>query len=113
MSSRDDERRILLAEYGALCATHRALRPRIAGNVAHVAQQKRIPFSSEKGDYYRHDLFPTDAARHGLLDNKARIDLIYLRDMRVKADYSDDPVEHDEADAVAQIATALLKELLG
>ena len=81
--------------------------------LAHVAQEKRLPFTSTKGDYYQHDTFPDDAARYRLIDDEGRRDLAYLRGMRVKADYSEDPVEHDEASESAEVASAFVKGLIG
>lgn len=80
--------------------------------VAHVAQKRSMPFTSGTFDYYRHDTFPTEAARHGILDDAGRDDLDYLRNVRVKADYSEDPVELEEADQVAEIAKRLVGGLL-
>lgn len=79
--------------------------------VAHRCQEKRVGFLPGQ-DYYRHDRFPEEAARHGVLDDGGHDDLIYLRDMRVKADYWEDPVESEEADAVAEVAHRLVKELI-
>jgi uncharacterized protein (UPF0332 family) len=81
--------------------------------VAHVAQRRQIRFTSSTNDYYRHDTLPDDATRYGILDDDGRTNLNYLRGMRVKADYSDDPVEHDEADEAAKVARAFVKELIG
>jgi hypothetical protein len=81
--------------------------------VAHCAQQKGIEFTSADRGYYRHDSLPDDAARHGILDDEGRRDLVQLRNLRVKADYWEDPVDIEEADEVAVIAKRLVKGLIG
>lgn len=79
--------------------------------VAHLAQ-RRFSFTSDK-DYYRHDTFPHDARKHGILDDRGRKDLQRLYAMRVKADYHEDPVEREEADHMAHLARKIVRELLG
>lgn len=79
--------------------------------VAHLAQRK-FPFTSEK-DYYKHDSFPEDAWRHGILDDEGRKHLKRLYGMRIKADYREDPVELEEADRMAVLARKLVKGLIG
>lgn len=79
--------------------------------VAHVAQQRQFGFTADK-DYYKHDTLPDDGARWGILRDESRRDLKELYGMRVKADYEEDPVEFEEAERVAELATRLVKELL-
>ena len=74
--------------------------------VAHVAQQKRFPFDADT-DYYRHHTFPDFAARHGILTSDSRLDLEHLRDLRIRADYKEDPVELEEAELAAEMAREL------
>ena len=79
--------------------------------VAHVAQQRDLPF--ERGaDYYKHDELPRYAAKHGILSDEGRLDLTYLRGMRIKADYQEDAVELEEAEKAAEIAGSLVGRLL-
>jgi uncharacterized protein (UPF0332 family) len=62
---------------------------------AYVAVADRVLRSGrvlpEKG-YFRHDSFPDDAFHCGLLTNELREMLVWLRDLRVKADYEEDQV---------------------
>ncbi len=80
--------------------------------VAHVAQTRGMPFTSEKG-YYRHDSLPDEAHASGILDRERRVELEILRDLRVKADYRDDFLDREEADLARDLAGALVKELIG
>jgi hypothetical protein len=80
--------------------------------VAHVAQRAGFAFTSDR-DYYRHDTLPDDAHRRQILGDEGRMDLKELYGMRIKADYDEDPVEVEDADRMAKLATKLVKGLLG
>ena len=78
--------------------------------VAHVAQQRKIPFTSDKA-YYVHDTLPDAAARHGIVDAGGRTGLKWLYSSRIKADYLEDSVEFDEANAACEAAKELVEGL--
>src|SRR5262245_47852368 len=71
---------------------------------AHVAQQRGIAFTSARGEYYRHDSFPNDASRNGILDQKGARDLRKLYGMRVMADYHEDTVDIEQANLAVETA---------
>lgn len=79
--------------------------------VAHVAQQGGLSFTSER-NYYRHDSLPDFAARHRILDRSGAVALRWLYGVRVKADYTDDPVELEEANLAVEKATLLVENSL-
>jgi uncharacterized protein (UPF0332 family) len=79
--------------------------------VAHVAQARRLAFTSGRG-YYQHDTLPDEARQHGILSDEGRNDLKELFGMRVKADYEEEPVDIEEAERVASLARKLVKEVL-
>lgn len=78
---------------------------------AHVAQQRGLSFTSDR-NYYRHDSFPDLAANHGLLDPTGITALRWLYGLRVKADYTDDPVDFEEANHAFDEAKLLVARLL-
>ncbi len=79
--------------------------------VAHLARARGVRFTADSG-YYRHDTFPADARRSGILDDEGVRDMRQLHAARVKADDYDDPVEIEEAEVVAGLAQRLVKKLL-
>lgn len=66
----------------------------------------------EKG-YFKHDSFPDDAFHYGFLTGELREVLVWLRDLRVKADYEEDQVNYEEAALAAERARALLDAMVG
>ena len=80
---------------------------------ADLAQRRRHSFTAEAAEYYRHDTFPQDAERWGLLDPSDCDDLIWLRDLRVRADYWEDRVSLEEASLALEVAAALVATLIG
>jgi uncharacterized protein (UPF0332 family) len=78
--------------------------------VAHVAQTGGLPFTSPKS-YYRHDSLPDVAARHRVLDHSGAVALRWLYSLRLKADYTDEPVEFDDANLAYEKAKLLVENL--
>lgn len=79
--------------------------------VAHVAQRSRLPFTDNR-DYYRHHTLPDLAARHGFLDVQAVAALRWLYVSRVKADYTDESVDFEDANKAVEKAKLLLERLI-
>jgi uncharacterized protein (UPF0332 family) len=65
---------------------------------------RRLP---DKG-YFKHDSLPDDAFHCRLLTSELREMLVWLRDLRVKADYNEDQVNYEEAALAAERAKCLL-----
>ena len=63
--------------------------------------------------YFKHDSFPDDAFHYGFLTGELQEVLVWLRDLRVKADYEEDQVNYDEAALAAERARALLHAMVG
>lgn len=63
--------------------------------------------------YFKHDRFPDDAFYAGCLTEELREVLVWLRDLRVKADYEEDQVNYEEAALAAERARALLDAMVG
>ena len=80
--------------------------------VAHRAQCLAIPFSSSREPYYRHDTLPDEARRWGIVDEDGRLYVEHLRDLRVKADYLEDHVDFEEADAAVEVAEQVVHGVL-
>ena len=82
---------------------------------AYVAVADRVLRSGrrppEKG-YFKHDTFPDDAFHYGVLTGEAREMLVWLRDLRVKADYEEDQVNYEEAALAAERAKLLLDSMV-
>lgn len=66
----------------------------------------------ERG-YWRHDVFPTDMWRWGLLDEDGKEALEQLYEKRVVADHYEDEITHEEAAALTRQASALFHSLGG
>jgi uncharacterized protein (UPF0332 family) len=83
---------------------------------AYVAVADRVLRSGrplpEKG-YFKHDSFPDDAFHYGFLTSELREMLVWLRDLRVKADYEEDQVNYEEAALAAERAKVLLDAMVG
>jgi uncharacterized protein (UPF0332 family) len=79
--------------------------------VAHVAQRDGVSFTSPK-KYYRHDTLPKVAAEHRLLDHSGAVALRWLYGVRVKADYTDEPVELEDANFAYEKAKLLVENLI-
>jgi len=80
--------------------------------VADRAQLDRLRFDSRDESYYRHDTLPDRACTWGILSDETSDDLIFLRDLRVKADYFEDMVHYDEASEALTVANKLVTTLL-
>jgi len=82
--------------------------------VTACARAAREPFTSTKSSdpYYVHDRIADDAVEWGFLDDTAATRLDWLRGLRIKADYSEDAVDLEEASTAAECAKAILKTLL-
>jgi hypothetical protein len=63
--------------------------------------------------YFPHRCLPDEARRAGILDAERADDLVYLRDVRIRADYRLDDVEHATSQACVIDARRLIGELLG
>lgn len=63
--------------------------------------------------YFRHDSLPDDAFHHGFLTSELRETLVWLRDLRIKADYEEDQINYEEAALAAERAKALLHAMVG
>lgn len=81
--------------------------------VADSALRRRRAFTDRDMVYYRHDTLPDDAFAWRLVDDDARDDLRWLRDLRIKADYYEDQVSHEEACEALEVAQALVHLSLG
>ncbi|HVV81753.1 MAG TPA: HEPN domain-containing protein [Kofleriaceae bacterium] len=81
--------------------------------VVHAAQRAHRPFTHDEKDYYRHDRLPTDARVWRLVDADGSEDLAWLYGLRIKADYEEDHVDHDEASEALDVATRLVHTILG
>jgi uncharacterized protein (UPF0332 family) len=62
--------------------------------------------------HYRHDLLPDHAFHSQILTHDLRESLVWLRDLRVKADYLEDQVEYDEASAAFERAKQVVEAVL-
>lgn len=62
--------------------------------------------------YYRHDVLPDHAFHLQLLTYELRESLVWLRDLRVKADYQQDQVEYDEASIASERAKRIVDAML-
>lgn len=62
--------------------------------------------------YFKHDSFPDDAFHDRLLTSELREMLVWLRDLRVKADYSEDQVNDEEAALAAERAKVLVGAMI-
>lgn len=80
--------------------------------VADRAQLDGVRFDSRDEHYYRHDTLPEHARAWGILSEDTSDDLVFLRDLRVKADYFEDMVHYDEASEAQTVATGLVSSLL-
>lgn len=69
-------------------------------------------FDSRDENYYRHDTLPDRARSWGILGEDTSDDLIFLRDLRVTADYFEDMVHYDEASEAQAVANDLVAVLL-
>jgi uncharacterized protein (UPF0332 family) len=82
---------------------------------AYVAVADRVLRSGrplpEQG-YFKHDSFPDAAFHYGLLTSELREMLVWLRDLRVKADYEEDQVNYEEAALAAERAKVLLAAMV-
>ena len=76
------------------------------------AQLDGMSFDSRDEDYYRHDALPERARAWGILSDDTSDDLIFLRDLRVKADYFEDMVHYDEASEAQAVSNGLVTSLL-
>ena len=81
--------------------------------IADVAQRRGLAFTSTENDYYRHDTFPVKALMAGIIDGSGRVDVEWLRGLRVKADYLEDQVSLSEASEAFEVAGTLVDALLG
>lgn len=81
--------------------------------VADRAQQAQRPMTSSDRGWYRHDELPEDALAWGLLDLDARDDLTWLYGLRIKADYLEDQVSHEEASLALEVAQRMVDSMLG
>lgn len=80
--------------------------------VADRAQVDGRNFDSRDANYYRHDTLPDRAREWGILSEDTSDDLMFLRDLRVKADYFEDMVHYDEACEAQTVAQGLVASLL-
>lgn len=80
--------------------------------VADLAQRLRRNFTDRHGTYYCHDTLPDDAFAWRLIDAERREDLRWLKELRIKADYYDDPVTLEEASDAFELAKDLLEVTL-
>ncbi len=80
--------------------------------VADRAQLDGRNFDSHQASYYRHDTLPDRARSWGILSEETSDDLIFLRDLRVKADYFEEMVHYDEASEAQPVANDLVAVLL-
>jgi len=62
--------------------------------------------------HYRHDTLPDHAFHFQILTDELRENLVWLRDLRVKADYLHDQVEYDEASAASDRAKKIIQAVL-
>ena len=62
--------------------------------------------------HYKHDVLPDHAFHFQILTHDLRESLIWLRDLRVKADYLQDQVEYDEASAAYDRAKQIIEAVL-
>jgi uncharacterized protein (UPF0332 family) len=81
--------------------------------IADNAQQRRRGYTDRASTYYRHDSFPDDARAWGILDHDESDDLRWLYNLRIKADYYEDQVSHEEASQAFDVARELLNSALG
>lgn len=80
--------------------------------IADNAQQRRRDYTDRASSYYRHDNFPDDARAWGILDDDQSDDLRWLYNLRIKADYHEDQVSHEEASEAFEVAKGLLNSAL-
>lgn len=80
--------------------------------IADRAQQQRRDFTDRGSTYYRHDSFADDARTWGILDHDESDDLRWLYHLRLKADYYEDQVSHEEASQAFEVARQLLGSAL-
>lgn len=62
--------------------------------------------------HYRHDVLPDHAFHVQVLTRELRESLVWLRDLRVKADYLRDQVEYDEASAASDRAKQIIDAVM-
>ena len=62
--------------------------------------------------YHRHDTLPDRAVRWQLLTEDLGEQLFFLQSLRVKADYFEDQIDHEEASQAAEAAVAIVNGLL-
>jgi hypothetical protein len=62
--------------------------------------------------HYKHDALPDHAFHFQILTYELRESLVWLRDLRVKADYLPDQVEYDEASAASDRARQIIEAVL-
>jgi len=80
--------------------------------IADHAQQRRRGYTDRAATYYRHDSFPDDARAWGILSHDESDDLRWLYNLRIKADYHEDQVSHEEASEAFEVASGLLRSVL-
>ena len=80
----------------------------------HTAEHQGYEVPEHDGKrYWRHDVFPSDMWRWGLLDEDGKEVLEQLYEKRVVADYYEDEITHEEAAALTRQARGLIHSLGG
>lgn len=69
-------------------------------------------FTSNNRDYFRHDSLPLDARQWYILDENVSEALMWLRDLRIKADYFEDFVVLEETSEALDVARSILDAAL-
>lgn len=81
--------------------------------VADRAQAEGIQFDDREGRYYHHRTLPGTAVGWRILERDQADALLWLFELRVKADYEEDDVGLSEAARASRMARELVDSLLG
>lgn len=79
----------------------------------HTAEHQgyEVPEHDGRRRYWRHDVFPTDMLRFGILDEDRKEVLEQLYEKRIVADYYEDEITREEAVELTRQARSLIRSL--